>query len=62
MLMQYFKPSSNIDDEKAKDEIDAREDVSDAEDDINGKDDDIDNAPTDEENTNNSNSKPEFAV
>ncbi|ASQ45569.1 hypothetical protein [Legionella clemsonensis] len=62
MLMQYFKPSSNIDDEQAKDEIDSREDVSDAEDDINGKDDEIDNAPTDEENTNDSNAKPEFAV
>lgn len=63
LLMQYFKPSSNIDDQKAKDEIEARGDVSAAEDDINGKadDDSVDNVPKNDENSDN-NPKPELAV
>ncbi|CEK11074.1 gluzincin family metallopeptidase [Legionella hackeliae] len=63
LLMQYFKPSSNVNDEQAKDEINSRGDVSEAEDDINGKDEDtVENSPKDEENTNDSDTKTEFAV
>ncbi|WED43965.1 hypothetical protein [Legionella cardiaca] len=63
MLMQYFKPSSDINDEQAKDEIDAREDVAEAEDDINGKEDGevIEDIPNNDENEGN-NGKKEFAV
>lgn len=49
MLMQYFNPSSGVSPDKAKDEIDAREDVSEAEDDINGKDDEVPDKSSDEE-------------
>ncbi|KTC78066.1 hypothetical protein [Legionella brunensis] len=60
LLMQYFKPSNNVDEDKAKDEIEAREDVLDAEDDINGNQDDdvVENTPgKDSKDT-----KPEFVM